>query len=101
MKTILQACALLAIVHSATALAADVDEQTRRCRIEKDALKNPGHREGPECLKLRAMLDMPEPPRVYNNAPTYSEQQGPRRVFDPQSNRWCWIYPNGAPMQCD
>jgi hypothetical protein len=58
--------ALLCLAFSAGALAADVDEQSRRCNMEKNSLTNPSKREGPECLKLRAMLGMPEPTVVKN-----------------------------------
>ncbi len=56
--------AVLAMAIMAPATAVDVDEQTRRCRIEKTSLTNPSGREGVECMKLRAMLGLPEPPVV-------------------------------------
>lgn len=40
---------------------ADIDEQTRRCNMENDSLAK--HSDA-ECLKLRAMLNMPERTRV-------------------------------------
>lgn len=59
--------AILAAGFTSSASAVDVDEQTRRCNNEKTSLKNPRHEEGPECLKLRAMLGMPEPTVIKNN----------------------------------
>src|SRR3546814_15592026 len=87
---------------TSTARAVDVDEQSRRCDIEKNALRNSSHREGPECLKLRAMLGMPEPPQInnYYGDGNRSGGAGAQRVFDAQRTRWCWIYPGGS-MQCD
>src|SRR3546814_1030990 len=63
MKKAAAGVAIFLLCATSTARAVDVDEQSRRCDIEKNALRNSSHREGPECLKLRAMLGMPEPPQ--------------------------------------
>src|SRR3546814_11203091 len=83
---------------TSTARAVDVDEQSRRCDIEKNALRNSSHREGPECLKLRAMLRMPEPPQInnYYGDGNRSGGAGAQRVLDAQRKRWCWIYHGGS-----
>src|SRR3546814_19184223 len=83
---------------TSTARAVDVDEQSRRCDIEKNALRNSSHREGSECLKLRAMLGMPEPPQI-NNYYGYGHRSGgagAQRVLDAQRNRLGWIYHGGS-----
>ncbi|HEY9544739.1 MAG TPA: hypothetical protein VIR56_01960 [Solimonas sp.] len=102
MKKAAAGVAIFLLCATSTARAVDVDEQSRRCDIEKNALRNSSHREGPECLKLRAMLGMPEPPQInnYYGDGNRSGGAGAQRVFDAQRNRWCWIYPGGS-MQCD
>ncbi|MGH8447091.1 MAG: hypothetical protein ACREVL_17625 [Solimonas sp.] len=101
MNGLMRIVALLSLLYATTSYAVDVDEQTRRCRIEKNALSNPGHREGAECLKLRGMLNLPEPPTVnHYDDRSRRDNDNPRRVFDPQANRWCTVYPSGT-MQCD
>lgn len=82
-----------AVLLVSTAIAQDVDEQTRRCRNEKSSLTNPRHQEGPECLKLRAMLNMPEPPVVNNYYGSSREPDGPRFVRDRAGNTY--IYNGG------
>lgn len=47
-----------------------IQEQTRRCNIEKGNLTRrqiKNQEEGPACLTLRAMLNMPEPPKTIIN----------------------------------
>jgi hypothetical protein len=76
-----------------TAGAVDINEQTRRCNHEKDSITNPWHKEGAECMKLRSMLNMPEPVVI-------KKQVTPKEVFNSKTGRWCTIYP-GNTMQCD
>lgn len=74
-----------------------VSEQTRRCDMEKNTLTNKRQREGAECLKLRSMLNMPEPTRIIinnQNTPTH-----PRTVINNQTGRPCTVFPGGN-MQC-
>ena len=52
---------VLALAVIPAAMAVDQEEQARRCKIEKSSLTNESGREGAECLKLRAMLGLPEP----------------------------------------
>ncbi|WP_143383706.1 hypothetical protein [Fontimonas thermophila] len=103
MKVLLHVLAVLAMTIGGAAHAVDVDEQTRRCNIEKNSLTNPKRKEGAECLKLRAMLGMPEPPVVnnyYNNSGGNQRGGGTQRVFDTNTGRWCTVFPGGT-MQCD
>jgi hypothetical protein len=93
MKTFGRLIVLTSLFLTTAAVAVDVDEQTRRCNIEKNSLTNPWHKEGAECLKLRSMLNMPEPAVIKKNVT-------PKRVFNSQTGRWCTIYP-GNTMQCD
>ncbi|WOO32278.1 DUF4124 domain-containing protein [Diaphorobacter limosus] len=74
-----------------------VSEQTRRCDMEKNTITNKNRREGAECLKLRSMLNMPEPTRVIiNNQNTPSH---PRTVINNQTGRPCTVFPGGH-MEC-
>src|SRR3546814_10841412 len=54
MKKAAAGVAIFLLCATSTARAVDVDEQSRRCDIEKNALRNSSHREAPECLKLRS-----------------------------------------------
>ena len=74
-----------------------VSEQTRRCDMEKNTITNKKRREGAECLKLRSMLNMPEPTRVIiNNQNTPSH---PRTVINNQTGKPCTVFPGGH-MEC-
>jgi hypothetical protein len=85
---------LLSVLLPIAALAQDVDEQTRRCSIEKNSMNNPRHKEGSECLRLRAMLNMPEPPVVNNYYGSDREPDGPRFIRDQNGNSY--IYNGGS-----
>jgi len=61
MRNRLSTLALLSMLFLEAAYAVDIDEQTRRCDIERSSLTNPHHIVGPECRKLRAMLETQEP----------------------------------------
>lgn len=74
-----------------------VSEQTRRCDMEKNSLTNKNGREGAECLKLRSMLNMPEPTRVIIHNHNTSSQ--PRTVINNQTGRPCTVFPGGN-MEC-
>ena len=74
-----------------------VSEQTRRCDIEKNSLTNKNRREGAECLKLRSMLNMPEPTRVIIN--NQNIPNSPRTVINNQTGRPCTVFPGGH-MEC-
>ncbi len=69
-----------------------VSEQTRRCDMEKNTITNKKRREGAECLKLRSMLNMPEPTRVIINNNTSSH---PRTLINNQTGRPCTVFPSG------
>jgi hypothetical protein len=75
---------VLAFAVLPPAMAVDQEEQSRRCRMEKSSLTNESGREGPECLKLRAMLGMPEPPvvNIYE-----LRHRGGKRYYDARSKR--------------
>ena len=74
-----------------------LSEQTRRCDMEKNTINNKQRREGAECLKLRSMLNMPEPTRVIiNNQNTPSH---PTTVINNQTGRPCTVFPGGH-MEC-
>ena len=83
--------------HAGVRYDVSVSEQTRRCDIEKNTITNKNRREGAECLKLRSMLNMPEPTRVIiNNENTPSH---PRTVINNQTGRPCTVFPGGH-MEC-
>jgi len=74
-----------------------VSEQTRRCDMEKNTITNKNRREGAECLKLRSMLNMPEPTRVIIN--NQNTPNHPRTVINNQTGRPCTVFPGGH-MEC-
>jgi len=78
-----------------SAPAADLEEQQRRCRIEKNSLTRDGSDTGPECLALRAMLGLPEPPQVN----IYNSGGGSNRFYDQRIGRWCTHH--GGSVSCE
>ncbi len=78
----------------------------RKCAQERRSLLR--NRNGtPSCDQLNRINGIQPAPRVIIQqngsqlgGPPLADQS-PRRIFDPSGNRWCWVYPNGAPMQCD
>ena len=70
-----------------------ISEQTRRCDMEKNTLTNKNRREGAECLKLRSMLNMPEPTKIIIN--NQNPPSHPRTVINNQTGRPCTVFPGG------
>lgn len=74
-----------------------VSEQTRRCDMEKNTLTNKNRREGAECLKLRSMLNMPEPTKIIINNQNLPPH--PRTVINNQTGRPCTVF-SGGNIEC-
>lgn len=84
---------------SAQGWAISEDDLQRQCAQEQRSLDK-ARRGTPSCDQLDRMYGIQKAPKVIiNGAP--GAPAHPQRVYDPQNNRWCWVYPNGAPMQCD
>lgn len=92
MRTVMIVAAVLGL-STVTASAADLEEQQRRCRIEQNSLTRNSNETGPQCLALRAMLGLPEPPQVnvYNG--------GGNRFYDQRLGRWCTQH--GGSVSCE
>ncbi|MDO9454137.1 MAG: hypothetical protein Q7J29_14965 [Stagnimonas sp.] len=82
-----------------------LNEQRRRCEMERTSLVRSTGGKGPECRAFDALLSqstgVPLPPEINVNNSYPNGAAPPRRVYDSNGNRWCWVYSDGAPMQCD
>lgn len=99
----MQWIALAGLVACGPALAGQLDELQRKCSQEQRSLLR--DRNGtPSCDMVKAMLgagSSSEGGRAYIQQAPPAADASPQRVYDASSRRWCWVYPNGAPMQCD
>jgi hypothetical protein len=73
----------------------------RRCEQEQRSIDKK-RRGTPSCDQLDRMYGIQKPAKIIiQNNDVNSGSSAPTRVYDPNSRRWCWVHPNGGPIQCD
>jgi hypothetical protein len=97
----LAATCAVALPPIAAASTYEERDLQRRCEQEQRSLDK-ARRGTPSCDQLDRVYGIQKAPKVIiNSAPQGAVDAGPKRVYDAQNKRWCWVYSNGAPMQCD
>lgn len=77
--------------HGEPAPRGETERQTlERQRRNLEALEN---------ARLNGVAFVPESAPAIAATPR-SQSPRPERSYDPSTNRWCWNYGNGAPLQC-